>query len=487
MEMSEEIYANVEVAADNRADSSDSEQLYEDVNVNENNLQTKRARSFKQSESSGGENKRSRCYKLTAVCLLVLCVLLLTANIVLWIKFNTLDAGNRQLHTRYNTLNKERDQLQTRNNTLTKERDQLQTSYNTLTKERDQLQTRWIYFSSSIYYISNVAKSWPESRQDCTERGAGLVVINNKEEQEFISKSLCSRKAWIGLNDRDTEGVWKWVDDTPLTTRYWGRGEPNGKLYEDCVITVLQIWITEERRMEMSHGILTQSDEDIYMNEDKEKTLWNRNDKEPVKLGGKITKSRCYRVTAVCVVLLCVVLLTTVMVLWAKYNTLNTEINQLQTRYNNLTKERDQLQKENDVLQKISTNMVSLLNEGWRYFNSHVYYISTQKKNWDNSRRDCKRRGADLVIINSKEEQVFIATHLKSNRAWIGLSDTDTEGVWKWVDGSPLTTAYWDEGEPNNDKDHEDCGEIMGHPEEKNWNDRRCSDNELWVCEKSDF
>ncbi|XP_060720574.1 C-type lectin domain family 4 member E-like [Tachysurus vachellii] len=95
----------------------------------------------------------------------------------------------------------------------------------------------WIYFSSSVYYISNVAKSWPESRQNCTERGAGLVVINNKEEQEFISKSLCSRKAWIGLNDRDTEGVWKWVDDTPLTTRYWGRGEPNGKLYEDCVIT----------------------------------------------------------------------------------------------------------------------------------------------------------------------------------------------------------------------------------------------------------
>lgn len=46
---------------------------------------------------------------------------------------------------------------------------------------------------------------------------------------------------------------------------------------------------------------------------------------------------------------------------------------------------------------------------------------------------------------------------------------------------------YWDEEEPNNDKDHEDCGEIMGHQEEKNWNDRKCSNNELWVCEKSDF
>ncbi|XP_047671588.1 C-type lectin domain family 4 member E-like [Tachysurus fulvidraco] len=56
------------------------------------------------------------------------------------------------------------------------------------------------------------------------------------EEQEFLSKLRCSRKAWIGLNDRESEGVWKWSDDTPLTTGYWGHGEPNDK-DEHCVIT----------------------------------------------------------------------------------------------------------------------------------------------------------------------------------------------------------------------------------------------------------
>ncbi|KAK3519622.1 hypothetical protein QTP86_019617 [Hemibagrus guttatus] len=97
-----------------------------------------------------------------------------------------------------------------------------------------------MYFGkySSIYYMSNENRDWTESRQDCRGRGADLVIINTKEEQEFISELLCSRKAWIGLNDRGTEGVWKWVDDTPLTTGYWGHGEPNSRAgNEDCALT----------------------------------------------------------------------------------------------------------------------------------------------------------------------------------------------------------------------------------------------------------
>lgn len=53
MEINEEIYANVEVAADNRAQSSDSEQSNEDDYVNEDNLQSQRAGSFKRYHSSG--------------------------------------------------------------------------------------------------------------------------------------------------------------------------------------------------------------------------------------------------------------------------------------------------------------------------------------------------------------------------------------------------------------------------------------------------
>ncbi|KAG7313984.1 hypothetical protein KOW79_022480 [Hemibagrus wyckioides] len=110
--------------------------------------------------------------------------------------------------------------------------------------------------------------------------------------------------------------------------------------------------------------------------------------------------------------------------------------------------------------------------------------IQHTEKTWNESRQDCRQREADLVIINSTEEQKFIAKQLDWRRAWIGLTDRDTEGVWKWVDNTPLTTAYWDEGQPNNEHNQEDCAEIMGFPETKPWNDRNCSDSKLWVCEK---
>ncbi|XP_064813868.1 CD209 antigen-like protein E [Oncorhynchus masou masou] len=165
---------------------------------------------------------------------------------------NTLTKERDQLQTSDNTLTKERDQLQTSYNTLTKERDQLQTSYNTLTKERDQLQKEtellkqslvekvcleeWKKLGSSCYYVSTEYKSWEESRQDCRNRGADLVVIKSQEQQTLVNW-LCGVKnyVWIGLTDSASEGTWKWVDDTPLTKKYWNSKEPNGGGAENCV------------------------------------------------------------------------------------------------------------------------------------------------------------------------------------------------------------------------------------------------------------
>uniref|UniRef100_A0A673Y1G8 C-type lectin domain-containing protein n=1 Tax=Salmo trutta TaxID=8032 RepID=A0A673Y1G8_SALTR len=142
--------------------------------------------------------------------------------------------------------------------------------------------------------------------------------------------------------------------------------------------------------------------------------------------------------------------------LQTSYNTLTKERDQLQTSYNTLTKERDQLQtsyntltKERDQLQtcyntltkeraKLQTESGKFTNLSWQKFESSLYFLSTESKTWKESREDCLKRGADLVIINSDKEQTFLFNLKKG--VWIGLTDSVNEGTWKWVDCTPLTT-----------------------------------------------
>ncbi|KAM9399023.1 receptor-type tyrosine-protein phosphatase H-like isoform 3-T4 [Salvelinus alpinus] len=123
--------------------------------------------------------------------------------------------------------------------------------------------------------------------------------------------------------------------------------------------------------------------------------------------------------------------------------------------------------------------------EGWRRFGCSCYYLSTEKKSWEKSRQDCLERGADLVIINSEGEQTFINGFKSVNFVWIGLTDSVTEGTWKWVDGTPLTTPrFWWSGEPDGGT-YQNCGEIYYTSSgQRVWRDYDCSFSQEWICEK---
>nr|XP_046192665.1 CD209 antigen-like protein C [Oncorhynchus gorbuscha] len=203
---------------------------------------------------------------------------------------------------------------------------------------------------------------------------------------------------------------------------------------------------------------------------------------------------RLYRLAAGCLGVLCVLQVTlNISLRLAFYNRGNVTVekDQLQTTYNTLTKERDQLQKERDDVMTKFSNLKQTCPEGWQIkLESSWYFLSTETKTWKESRQDCLKRGADLVIINSDLEQEFLLSFNK--RAWIGLTDSVTEGTWKWVDGTPLTTpSYWYSQQPDNGRDNpangeEDCVELNTETwlPVKAWNDQSCLLNRYWICEK---
>ncbi|XP_018923611.1 CD209 antigen-like protein E [Cyprinus carpio] len=84
--------------------------------------------------------------------------------------------------------------------------------------------------------MSTELKSWSDSRQYCRERGADLVIINTEEKQRHMS-SYIKERVWIGLSDRENEGIMKWVDNSPLNRGFWTRGQPDNNQgeNEDCI------------------------------------------------------------------------------------------------------------------------------------------------------------------------------------------------------------------------------------------------------------
>ncbi|KAG9329419.1 hypothetical protein JZ751_017153 [Albula glossodonta] len=73
----------------------------------------------------------------------------------------------------------------------------------------------WHLFKSKCYYCSTERKSWTDSQQDCNKQNANLVILNNKEEQEFITKHTMD-DYWIGLRGPKRDGTWLWANGTPL-------------------------------------------------------------------------------------------------------------------------------------------------------------------------------------------------------------------------------------------------------------------------------
>ncbi|XP_015999540.2 C-type lectin domain family 17, member A isoform X2 [Rousettus aegyptiacus] len=119
--------------------------------------------------------------------------------------------------------------------------------------------------------------------------------------------------------------------------------------------------------------------------------------------------------------------------------------------------------------------------EGWLLFEGKCYYFSASTKSWDEARKFCQENYSHLVIISSIAEQNFVSKAHRSPRVhWLGLSDRDHEGEWKWLDGSPITLSFWDPEEPNNIYD-EDCASMN---KGGTWNDLSCNKATYWICER---
>ncbi|XP_045163949.2 perlucin-like [Mercenaria mercenaria] len=99
----------------------------------------------------------------------------------------------------------------------------------------------WTRFQDSCYYVGyELHETFVEAAHFCRQHSAHLIHINTELESKFIKDFLRKTKAstsWIGLQDIDIEGVWRWYDDNEVVTYTdWHPGEPAGSTGEDCAV-----------------------------------------------------------------------------------------------------------------------------------------------------------------------------------------------------------------------------------------------------------
>uniref|UniRef100_A0A8C4END3 C-type lectin domain-containing protein n=1 Tax=Dicentrarchus labrax TaxID=13489 RepID=A0A8C4END3_DICLA len=201
-------------------------------------------------------------YPLVIVCLGVLNTILMLTAVVIGIY-----SLKKELMS-HKELKLQLEQNKTASDGLQRQVEMLQLQRATVLADTAQIrescgrcQHGWFLFKTSCYFHSKslptVTKNWPDSRADCVNRGADLIVIDNQEEQveyvnnnKFVSEIIESIRHernvwesgyWIGLTDTVTEATWIWINNvTEVEQRYWMDGEPNnhGHMGEDCGIAV---------------------------------------------------------------------------------------------------------------------------------------------------------------------------------------------------------------------------------------------------------
>ena len=121
-----------------------------------------------------------------------------------------------------------------------------------------------------------------------------------------------------------------------------------------------------------------------------------------------------------------------------------------------------------------SAPAVIVLNPSSFSFKGHSYALFSNADTWEDAEKYCESLGGHLVTINSKEENDAVWAFARNSgyeSVFIGLSDAEEEGTWKWVTGEPFTYTNWAEGQPDGFTEDENFAEFAFSNNNGKWND----------------
>ncbi|XP_050925049.1 CD209 antigen isoform X11 [Lates calcarifer] len=425
--MSSDIYAKPDLSKKvryNRKVEEDGAEWEErEVNIYESTDRMGDDHTDLQSQEGGPQTQKlppvqTRPYRAAALCVGVLCLLMMAGVIVLSTCF-TLE--KEQLQTRYNDLNNSYTQLQEQLSDMAGNNTQLQSRYETLSENHSQLQDEVKRLKEKLKDVSvTLEKEQLQTRYNDLNNSytqlqgqlSGMKVNNSQLQSRYetLSENHTQLQDEVKRLKEKLKDVSVTLEKEQLQTRYNDLNNSYTQLQGQLSVDNSQL----QSRYETLSENHTQLQDEVKRLKEKLKDVSVTLEKEQLQ---------------------------------TRYNDLNNSYTQLQGQLSDM---KDMAGKNTQLQDEVKTLKEKLKEKrcpgGWERFGCSCYFKSTEEKTWSESRTDCQSRGADLVIINSKEEQEFVSNLNVNGLSWIGLTTKQKTGStweWEWVDGSLLTETFW--------------------------------------------
>ncbi|WP_170309907.1 lectin-like protein [Seonamhaeicola maritimus] len=104
---------------------------------------------------------------------------------------------------------------------------------------------------------------------------------------------------------------------------------------------------------------------------------------------------------------------------------------------------------------------IPILVNKFNYSGHHYKYIK-KSVSWDVAKQLAEKEGGYLAVFETLEEMNYVtAASRKKSTYWVGISDSQKEGNWIWVNGKMINNNMLGYLENGNDLDNRDYGHIM--------------------------